>query len=461
MLKKITKKIFPYMIAGASILGIGTAQTAQNVQNTCVANYGTIKNPTITQLEEIYKLDGRKELGKIVEEKYPNTVSINLEGNQSYNLEELLGKKYIVSYGRNEGPEAKIYVEGNNYTLLNPNAQKIKVVEGTIDTKEKAKAIASLLNYCRPTQNLNTTITNEFNKFTNEIEKIITQYYNKTQEEINNLKISVENNGDLLLHINNQITYGLGKIDEIDKKTTDLESRVTKVEDIITEKRQKERKENTFSVILDLAGVYGTNSSFNSDSFSGLGYRIGGEGKINLGNFVITGGINYSTHELNSEEQKENTSTTTLEGTIGYIFGDEKDKFTISAGVFDDIVKQRIKKNDSSGRLEGSVYGLVLEINYETDFFGAEAYIGKSLLSGQAHQNLIILGKPVNSNGMLDVLKAGGKVKLPVYKNGSFQGSVVLGLDYRDRTVKSEESSLGHEVKQKVFYVTGGLQFKF
>ncbi len=415
--------------------------------NACVANFGTIKNPTLEQLEEIYKLDGREAIDEIVKKggHYPDTVSINLEGKKPYNIEELMGIRYIVAYGWNNGEPVNMYnSNGNitNITLLNPSAQEIKVVEGKIDNPEEAKAIASLLNYCGvESKNPYDDLTEKMNELTNKIEEIVTQYQNNTKEEINNLKLVVEKNNELQLQINNKITY---RLDNLEERLKTLEEKTKK-------------PESNFTIAFDITGLYGNNSSFNSDSSSGLGYKIGGTATFNIGNFEVEGGISYLSHKSNSEKQKGSTSTTTLEGTLGYKFGG-KENFTIKAGVFNDSIKQRVEANDYTVSVEGNAFGPIIKLDYENDSIGVEAYLGKSL-SGQAHQNVIVLGNAVNSNGILDVLKAGGKVTLPVYEKGNFKGNIVVGLDYK--TIKSTYNDAfgGHNVSETNVY--GGLQFKF
>ncbi len=389
-LNNLKEKVRPY--AAAAIMALGGSALANN--NACVSNYGTIKNPTLTQLEEIYKLDGSDELKKM-----PDTVSINLQGDRPYSLEELMGLKYIVAYGENNGKDLVQYGEGNNLTLLNPNAQKLEIVKGVIDSKEEAEAIANLLNYC------GVESKTPFDKLTDEVERMITTYQQKTNEEIKDLKLKLDEFGKLQLEINNKITYEL----------TDLKLRVLGLEDRVTALEKEEESE--FYGNLFFTGNYSSSSTINSDPANGFGFTLGGTAGVPLTDkLAIELGGEYHSFSGSNKEQEVSRSFTDLN--LGVSFKAVKNKdgtFRIVPFVNYHSQKQRAEANDYSVATDINAFGGGIKLVYDSGKWTLQ--VDGSYNVGGFNETLELLGKGEGFDGGASALELNGTISYELLPN--------------------------------------------
>ena len=514
-LNKLKQKVLPYVAAaamalGGSALANNNTCTHYNFSSGPFKEQVVVLDEVVPALKKALPELKKEGIATTLEEavREIDTVTVNKSGK---NPEEV--DSGVISIGFDYGPGTAIFKdEKGNVAKANPNGQFVVSIPFKADTNEEREVIDALTSSCGLESlgysPLNSESTKDLEKVYSAIGNLAIQIQNltgkvdyiaynpendkaileivtgnrkilldltnryslletKVDEGLEKLGFITEKNDKMEETINNiykttvEIYNLTQKIQETNVKVTNLENRVTALE----EKDEKGMNAGfTFSV--DVSGLYGNNSSVGSNPANGFGYKVGGEGTFNLGNLLFSGRVNYSSHALTSEEtvpvqsisgnaegerilQKGNTSTTTLEGTVGYKFGDEE-YFTIKAGMFNDTIKQKVSSSDYAVSVEGSAFGPILRVGYRNPSISVEGYFGKSL-SGTTHQNLTILGTSIGNNGILDVLKAGGEVKLNLVRSKNGQLYVVGGVDYKNMSSTYNGALGNHNVGEITF----------
>ena len=522
-LDNLKKKALPYIAAaalalGGSALANNDACTHYNFSSGPFKDQVVVLDEVVPALEKALpklKKEGiattlKEALGEI------DTVTVNKTGKNPEGI-----YSGVISVGFDYGDGTAIFTDNKGKVVrANPNGQFVISIPFKADTEKERKVIDTLTSSCgleglgyNP---LNSKSTKDLENIYSAIGNLAIQIQNLTGK-VDYVSYNPENdkaileivtgNRKILLDLTNRyslletkVDEGLEKLGFITEKTDSMEEtinniykttleiynltqkmqetnvKVTNLEDRVTALEEKDEKGmNTgFTFSVDVSGLYGNNSSAGSHPANGFGYKVGGEGTFNLGNLLFSGRASYSSHGLTSKEtvpvqsisgnaegerilQKGNTSTTTLEGTIGYKFGDEE-SFTIEAGIFNDIIKQKVSSSDYDVSVEGSAFGPIFRVGYRNSSFSIEGYVGKSL-SGTTHQNLTILGTSRGDNGVLDVLKAGGKVQLNLIRSENGQLYLIGGVDYKNMSSTYNGAFGSHDVGET--NVTLGVGYKF